>query len=351
MDCRRRSDRVAHRPKPVGGQRAGLQSGGAGRGQHLGGVDVSGVRGQRADPAAAVGIRGAGAGARPEPGGSGDADAGHRAAVRAQPGGPPRDHAAGRCTGLHRRAAGTRLRHLRPRKRFGDGLSRAALVDDGLLVAGQAGASAGAGVHRHAGFRGRLQRPGASRVGTDRRRGADHDADRRAGRTAAAGDRGGRRAVAGGLPNLPNGLLRLAVSRHRAGQGRRRRQVVAGPDLPVELQRPLRAVGAGVLLARSVWCCGRRRAGTEPERHGHNVIGWRSAGPHGAEPGRRRDLHPGQRAAAGAVLDPAGRRLHARPGAARSAAVPTRAGRGGAGGAFPTGRGSPARPATGWPAG
>ena len=44
---------------------------------------------------------------------------------------------AGR-TRLHRRAARTRLRHLRPRKRFGVGLFGPAVVDDGLLVAGLA---------------------------------------------------------------------------------------------------------------------------------------------------------------------------------------------------------------------
>ncbi len=46
--------------------------------------------------------------------------------------------AARRRAGLHRDSAGPRLRHLRARKRFGAGLSRPAVVDDGVLVAGAA---------------------------------------------------------------------------------------------------------------------------------------------------------------------------------------------------------------------
>ena len=46
--------------------------------------------------------------------------------------------AARRRAGLHRDPARARLRHLRARKRFGAGLSRPAVVDDGVLVAGLA---------------------------------------------------------------------------------------------------------------------------------------------------------------------------------------------------------------------
>src|SRR6202012_6134332 len=57
-----------------------------------------------------------------------------------------------------------------------------------------------------------------------------------------------------------------------------------------------------------------------------------AAGPYRADPGRRRGVHRGQWAFAGAVLDSARRRFHARPGAAGPAAVPDRTGGGGAGG-------------------
>ncbi len=55
-----------------------------------------------------------------------------------EPARPTGAAATRRCAGLHRGAARTRLRHLGPRKRFGAGLSRPAVVDDGLLVAGLA---------------------------------------------------------------------------------------------------------------------------------------------------------------------------------------------------------------------
>ena len=58
-------------------------------------------------------------------------------------------------------------------------------------------------------------------------------------------DRGGRGIPTGRLPDLPDGLLRPAGARNRAGQGRRRRQMVAGHDLPREFRRALRDVGAG----------------------------------------------------------------------------------------------------------
>ena len=59
-----------------------------------------------------------------------------------------------------------------------------------------------------------------------------------------------------GLPDLPDGLLRPAGARHRAGQGRRRRQVVAGLDLPGQLRRALRCCGCRlVLLVAARACC------------------------------------------------------------------------------------------------
>ena len=63
---------------------------------------------------------------------------GHRTAVRAEPAGQARAAAARGRAGLHRGAACPRLRHLGARKRFGAGLSRPAVVDDGVLVAGVA---------------------------------------------------------------------------------------------------------------------------------------------------------------------------------------------------------------------
>ena len=96
---------------------------------------------------------------------------------------------------------------------------------------------------------------------------------------------------------------------------------------PYVLWVPLLLLAA---LGLVLWPSVRGRQG--PEGNGRAVDERRAAGPNGAEPGRRRDVHSGQRAAAGAVLDPPGRRLHARPGAAGAAAVSGRAGRGGAGG-------------------
>ena len=76
----------------------------------------------------------------------------------------------------------------------------------------------------------------------------------------------------------------------------------------------------------------------------------RVAGPHRAEPAGRGGLHGGQRSAAGDLLGPPGRRLHARPGAADAAVLPAGAGRGDPGGAAGRQPGSPARPAICWPA-
>ena len=52
------------------------------------------------------------------------------------------------------------------------------------------------------------------------------------------------RPASGGLPDLPDGLLRLAVSQHRAGQGRLGIEVAARLHLSGQLQHALSAVGA-----------------------------------------------------------------------------------------------------------
>ncbi len=56
--------------------------------------------------------------------------------------------------------------------------------------------------------------------------------------------------------------------------------------------------------------------------------GYGLAGADGAKPFRRRDFHHRQRAAAGDLLDPPGRRLHARPGVADAVVLSAGAGRG-----------------------
>ena len=59
-----------------------------------------------------------------------------------------------------------------------------------------------------------------------------------------AADRGGGWPAAGRLPDLPDGLLRLAGARNGGGQGRLGRQVAAGFRLSGQLQQALSAVGA-----------------------------------------------------------------------------------------------------------
>ena len=81
----------------------------------------------------------------------------------------------------------------------------------------------------------------------------------------------------------------------------------------------------------------------------HAGVRLRPGGPGGAEPAGRGDLHGRQRPAAGAVLDPAGRRLHARPGAADAVVLFAGAG-GGHPGADSGREGFRARRAIGWPA-
>ena len=75
-----------------------------------------------------------------------------------------------------------------------------------------------------------------------------------------------------------------------------------------------------------------------------------AAGAAGAEPDRRRRLHRRQRAAAGRVLDPPGRRLHARPGAADAVVLRAGAGRGDPGGAARPDQAVPRHRARRWPA-
>ena len=252
LDRRRRADRAAHGAKPVGRQRPGLQRGRAGRGQHVDDLDLSDLSRRLDRRPGAAGVRGAGVGAGAQRGRGGTGDAGRRPAVRAEPARPAGAAAARRRAGLHRGAARTRLRHLGPRKRFGVGLSGPAVVDDGLLVAGlarlprpAAAAAAAQGraagppqstlrrctvtaahhqrrqpiLRRGTGFRRRAERAGASRAGAHRRARADHDAGRGPRLAAPRADRRRGRPGAGRLRDLPDGLLRPAVPRHRAGQG------------------------------------------------------------------------------------------------------------------------------------
>ena len=226
LDRRRRPHRVAHRAKPVGRQRAGVQRGRAGRGEYLDGVDLPDLPGRLDRRAGAAGVCRAGAGAGAQRRRCGAGHAGRRAAVRAESAGAAGAAAARRRPGLHRDTARPRLRHLGAGKRFGAGLSGPAVVDDGLLVTGAARApcragAAGAGpprrptgagparqpsggqersdpgsnmggprgrgaaaqrgerlLRRGTGLRRGPERAGAPGTGTDRRAGADHDADR-----------------------------------------------------------------------------------------------------------------------------------------------------------------------------
>ena len=107
------------------------------------------------------------------------------------------------------------------------------------------------------GFRRRAERAGTPRAGAHRRAGADHDACRRPWLAAARADHRRGRLGAGRLRDLPDGLLRPAVPRHRAGQGCVGIQM--GPRLCVsgQLQPTLSAVGSRDPACRS-WP---RRAG------------------------------------------------------------------------------------------
>ena len=173
---------------------------------YLGGVDRR---------SGAARVRGAGAGAGAQRGRRRLPDARCRPAVRAEPAGPSGTATACRCAGLHRGAARARLRHLGTRKRFGAGLSRPAVVDDGVLVAGVArlpgetvppalarrgsrrqrapsksrNTSGRLVLRRGAGLRRGTVGSGPTRTGPDRWPGADHDADRGAGLAAPDADR------------------------------------------------------------------------------------------------------------------------------------------------------------------
>ena len=328
LDRRRRAHRAAHRAQPDGRQRPGVQRRRAGRGQHLDGLDLPDPAGRLGGRTGAAGVRGAGAvaGAQRRRGGAGDARRGP--AVRAQPGRPQRAAAAGRRAGLHRDPAGPRLRHLRPGDRAGAGLHRAALVDDGVLVAAVAPAGARPGrpdrpgrraprrgLHR-GGLRGRRrQRAGPPGTRPARRAGAAAAVHRRTRLASPGGGFRRRRPAAGRLPDLPDGLLRDAGAQPGRRQGRLRLEVVAGADLPGQLQRPVPAVDPG-------GAAGRHRPGAAggaqpvlvgaPRRPARRVL----ADPHAAgAAGRRRGVRR-RRPDPGRVLGAPGRGLHARPGAA-----------------------------------
>ena len=168
---------------------------------------------------------------------------------------------------------------------------------------------------------------GSARVGVGRRARVGHDADRGAGLAAARTHRPCRRSGAGGLRDLPNGLLRLAVSRHRAGQGRLGSQVVTRVPVPGQLQQPLSAVGARHPAGRS-------GSGGDGDSWPPVVdpplgcAGSRMACAHGAKPAGGGGIHACQRSAAGDLLDPPGRRLHARPGVVDAVVLHAGTGRG-----------------------
>ena len=184
---------------------------------YLGGLD------RRPDPAR---IRHAVAGPRAQRGGRRVPDARRGPAVRAEPAGPPRAAPSGGCAGLHGGAARPRLRHLGTRKRLGAGLSRSAVVDDGVLVAGAAVLSgnriAQRGqpvLRRVARLRRRPVGAGSSRTRADRWTGPDHDADRRTGLAASCPDHRRGRTASCRVPDLPDGVLRITLSPNGFGEG------------------------------------------------------------------------------------------------------------------------------------
>ena len=271
--------------------------------------------------------------------------------------------AARRGAGLHRGAARPRLRHLGARKRSGAGLSRPAVVADGAAgrrhcaptpsrtpptAAQRPGPPAirrapmrapapPAAVRRMPsadsltppGFRRGLERAGSPRVGADRRARAGHDA----GRGRAAGGAALLIVVAGGLLPVGYQILRMgyygllfpgtAVAKDASGS-----KWPQGFDLSGQLQPALSAVGAGDPAGR----LGGHGAGHPRAARGgcaaQDFAGLRLACAHGAKPCRRGGFHGRQRAAAGHLLDPPGRRLHARPGVADTAVLPAGAGGG-----------------------
>ena len=125
----------------IGRQRPRVQRGGAGRGEHVDAVDVSDVSRRCGRRPGAARVRGPGARPGAQRGRCRVPDARRRAAVRTEPAGASGIATSSGRAGLHCGAARPRLRHLGTRKRFGAGLSRPAVVDDGLLVAGVARAT------------------------------------------------------------------------------------------------------------------------------------------------------------------------------------------------------------------
>ena len=180
-------------------------------------MDLPDVRRQPDRWADAVGICRARAGIDPECGRGRDGDVGHCPIARAEPARPARGDPPGGRSGVHRDSAGTRLRHLGPGERTGDGLVGSAVVDDGVLGAG---AREQAVVPWRVGVRGGTQRAGSARVGADRRTCPGDVASGYAGSARSADDPGGGRVGARRIPDFPDGLLRPGGAADRAGQGR-----------------------------------------------------------------------------------------------------------------------------------
>ena len=195
---------------------------------------------------------------------------------------------------------------LRVNPRRGDSAQRGQRVFDGALA-----------------FVAGLQRAGPSGARADRRAGAGDDADRGARLAAPAADRRRGRTAARRLPDLPDGLLRTAGARHRAGQGRVGLEMVAGLRLPGQLQRARICCGC----PRSCWwgwrwCCWRSAAccgGSARSAPHATRAGW-PASSKARPPSWCSSLVSGLLQAR--LLDPAGRRLHARPGAVDAAVLP-----------------------------
>ena len=217
LDCRRRVDRAAHHPQPVGRQRSGVQPRRTDRVQHLHRMDLPDVCRQPDRWADAVGICRARTGIDPECGRGRDGHVGHCPIARAEPARPARGDPPGGRSGVHRHSAGTRLRHLGPGERTGDGLVGSAVVDDGVLGAG---AREQALVSGRVGVRSGTQRAGSARVGAYRRTRPADVASGHAGSARSADDPGGGRVAARRIPDFPDGLLRPGGAPDRAGQGR-----------------------------------------------------------------------------------------------------------------------------------
>ena len=126
--------------------------------------------------------------------------------------------------------------------------------------------------------------------------------------------------VAGGLIPVAYQIFRmgyygLLFPRNGFGEGRLGRQVGAGLGVPRQLRRALPVVAARAAAGGA----GAGAAG-HPQPTVVDPAGGTArvqpARAHGAKPGGGGDVHRRQRPAAGRLLDPAGRRLHARQGLA-----------------------------------